>query len=142
GARREGRAFVLPESVAGEAALAAGARVFPARSLLDVCAHLTGQAPLAEMARGAAPPVAIAFAELDDVRGQYHARRALEVAAAGGHSLLLCGPPGTGKTMLATRLPGILPPMTEDEAIEAAAVQSVAQVAFRPERFGLRPFRA
>jgi magnesium chelatase family protein len=142
GARRDGRAFVLPESVAGEAALAAGARIFPARSLLDVCAHLGGQAPLPEVTRTIGPAPAVAYADLEEVRGQYHARRALEIAAAGGHSLLFCGPPGTGKTMLATRLPGILPPMTEDEAIEAAAMQSIGQGAFRPERFGLRPFRA
>jgi magnesium chelatase family protein len=142
GARREGHAFVLPESVAGEAVLAAGARVFPARSLLDVCAHLTGQAPIAEVTRGDVAAAAIAYADLDEVRGQHHARRALEVAAAGDHALLFCGPPGTGKTMLATRLPGILPPMTEDEAIEAAALQSVGHGAFRPERFGVRPFRA
>ena len=143
GARRDGRTFVLPESVAGEAALASGARVLAARSLLDVCAHLHGHAALAEVTRaGTAAPAAIAYADLEEVRGQYHARRALEIAAAGSHSLLFCGPPGTGKTMLATRLPGILPPMTEDEATQVAAMQSVAHGGFRPERFGLRPFRA
>ena len=141
GARREGRAFVLPESVAGEAALATGARILPARSLLEVCAHLSGQAPLAEFTR-AVSATPVAYADLDEVRGQFHARRALEIAAAGAHSLLFCGPPGTGKTMLATRLPGILPPMTEEEAIEAAAIQSIGHGSFRPERFGLRPFRA
>jgi magnesium chelatase family protein len=80
--------------------------------------------------------------DLADVRGQAHARRALEIAAAGGHSLIFSGPPGTGKTMLAQRLPGILPAMSEDEALEAAALQSISAAHFRPERFGLRPFRS
>jgi magnesium chelatase family protein len=141
GAHREGRAFVIPEAVAGEASLARGARILPARSLLEVCAHLTGQAPLAEYA-GQPARVDPEYADLADVRGQSHARRALEIAAAGNHSLLFSGPPGTGKTMLATRIPGILPPMTEEEALEAAAVQSLATGGFRPERFGVRSFRA
>ena len=80
--------------------------------------------------------------DLKAVKGQETAKRALEIAAAGGHSLLFCGPPGTGKTMLATRIAGILPAMTEDEALEAAAVQSLASGFFRPERFGVRTFRS
>ena len=141
GAQRDGRAFVIPESVAGEASLARGARIFPARSLLEVCAHLTGQSALAEYS-GKTPTQEPAYADLADVRGQVYARRALEVAAAGNHSLLFSGPPGTGKTMLATRIPGILPPMTQAEALEAAAVQSLASGVFHPERFGMRPFRS
>jgi len=141
GARHDGRAFVVPESVADEAALANGATVLPARTLLDVCAHLSGQAPLAPHASPATVR-APQYADLADVRGQHQARRALEVAAAGGHSILLSGPPGTGKTMLALRIPGILPPMTEEEALEAAAVQSLATGLFRLDRFGIRAFRA
>jgi magnesium chelatase family protein len=141
GAHRDGRAFVIPEAAAGEASLARGARILPARTLLEVCAHLTGVAPLPEFHRTAAP-VEAAHADLADVRGQAQARRALEIAAAGNHSLLFSGPPGTGKTMLATRIAGILPAMTEDEALEAAAVQSLASGFFKPERFGLRTFRA
>jgi magnesium chelatase family protein len=141
GARREGRAFVLPDSVAAEAALARGAVILPARTLLDVCAHVQGATPLAPFTQAVAPPEPD-HADLADVHGQALARRALEIAAAGGHSLLLSGPPGTGKTMLAMRLPGILPPMTEIEALEAAAVQSLAAGAFDPALFGVRSFRS
>ena len=80
--------------------------------------------------------------DLSEVRGQEMAKRALEVAAAGGHNLLFIGPPGSGKTMLAMRLAGILPPMDEEEALEAAAVQSLASGRFRAEHFGARPMRA
>ena len=141
GAKRDGRAFVVPESVAEEAALVRGARVLAARSLLEVCAHLKGEAPLREW-RAAKAPSPPDHPDLADVTGQRTARRALEIAAAGAHSLLFKGPPGTGKTMLATRIAGILPPMTEDEALEAAAIQSIAQGGFRGDRFGIRPFRA
>jgi magnesium chelatase family protein len=141
GAKRDGRAFVVPESVAGEAALVRGARVLAAQSLLEVCAHLKGEAALREWSAPATSSCPD-HPDLADVSGQQSARRALEIAAAGAHSLLFKGPPGTGKTMLATRIAGILPPMTEEEALEAAAVQSIAQGGFRSERFGIRPFRA
>ena len=140
-AHRDGRAFVLPESVAPEAALARQATILPARTLLEVCNHLAGTALLTPYA-GRPTAVIAHHADLAEVRGQAQARRAMEVAAAGNHSLLFCGPPGTGKTMLAHRMPGILPEMTEGEALEAAAVQSLASGAFRPERFGLRAFRS
>ena len=83
-----------------------------------------------------------AVEDLSDVRRQYAARRALELAAAGSHNLLMLGPPGTGKTMLATRLPGILPPMTEEESLESAMVRSVSALGFDPADWGVRPFRA
>ncbi len=140
-AHRDGRAFVLPAAVAAEAALARGATILPARSLGEVCAHLDGRTAL-EPWRGVSRRHEPAYPDLADVRGQSAARRALEIAAAGGHSILLSGPPGTGKTMLAVRFPGILPPMREEEALEAAAVQSLAAGAFSPERFGVRAFRA
>jgi magnesium chelatase family protein len=140
-AHRDGRAFVLPDSVAAEAALARRATVLPAHTLLDVYSHLAGNTTITPYS---APPQSIepSYPDLADVRGQACARRALEVAAAGAHSLLFCGPPGTGKTMLATRIPGILPPMRDDEALETAAVQSLAAGRLRVERFGTRPFRS
>jgi magnesium chelatase family protein len=140
-AQRDGRAFVLPAAVAREAALARGATILPAATLLEVCAHLAGVAPI-EPYRHPPAWTSPVYPDLADVRGQAQARRALEIAAAGGHSILFLGPPGTGKTMLATRIPGILPAMSEDEALEAAAVQSLAAGAFRPETFGNRPFRS
>jgi magnesium chelatase family protein len=140
-ARRDGRAFVLPQASAAEASLVRGATVLPAATLLAVCAHLTGAAPLSTIAFQPPPAQPIDALDLADVRGQPHARRVLEIAAAGFHSLLLVGPPGTGKSMLAQRLPGLLPEMTESEALESAAIASLAG-RFTIERWRVRPFRA
>jgi magnesium chelatase family protein len=140
-AHRSGRAFVLPEASAEEAALVREATVYPAQSLLDVVSHLSGRQVLqrrqaSTAADGPAGP------DLQEVKGQLHAKRALEIAAAGGHSMLMVGPPGTGKTMLAERLPGILPPMTETEALESAAIQSLGSQGFDVGRWMRRPYRA
>jgi len=135
-----GRAFVLPQASAAEAALVGAATILPARGLLDVCAHLTGAVPLAPHA-GAVPPAPTFVPDLSEVKGQLPAKRALEVAAAGQHSLLMSGPPGSGKSMLAQRLPGLLPPMTDQEALESAAVHSLAG-SFDVARWGRRPFQA
>ncbi len=140
GAKRAGRALVLPLANAAEAALVPDALILPAGSLLEVCAHLNGRRDIAPYA-GQPLLIEPAYPDLADVKGQAAARRALEVAAAGGHSLLFSGPPGTGKSMLAARFPGILPPMTEEEALEAAAVQSIGG-RFRIEDWKRRPFRA
>ena len=141
-ARRDGRAFVLPAASAGEAALVQDAVVYPAPSLLAVCAHLAGRELLAPLARPARVATAVVpTLDIADVRGQAHAKRALTIAAAGGHSLLMIGPPGTGKSMLAQRLPGILPPLTEDEALATAAIASLAG-RFSPATWATRPYRA
>ena len=140
-ARDSHRAIVLPVANAAEAALVPGARILPAQSLLDVCAHLTGSKTLEAHRSNPAASVR-PVQDMADVLGQSQAKRALEIAAAGGHSLLMVGPPGTGKSMLAMRLPGILPPMTESEALESAAVQSLGASGFAIENWQVRPFRA
>ncbi len=142
-ARDSERALVLPFEDADEAALVRGASVLPARSLLEVCAHLCGETPITpRVTRNGFTPPHDGYEDIEDVRGQYRAKRALEIAAAGAHNLLFIGPPGTGKTMLATRLPGVLPCMSETEALETAAVRSVSTLPFKPEHWGRRPFRA
>lgn len=137
------RTLVLPESNGAEAALAGNAGVRCARHLADVAASLVGaplwQAPAAVVDRDGATTT---VADMADVRGQHQARRALEIAAVGGHSILMTGPPGSGKTMLASRLPGILPPMTRAQALQAAAIASISTGGFRLEKWGQRPFRA
>jgi magnesium chelatase family protein len=142
-ATREGRRVVVPCANGAEAALVANADVRIAGSLLEVCAHLAGRVDLAPAPRQAAADAPCASQpDLRDVRGQQQARRALEIAAAGAHNLLMLGPPGTGKTMLASRLPGILPPLEEHEALELAAVRSVAGYDNDFSRWKMRAFRA
>ena len=130
----------MPEGNGAEAALASGLEVRTARTLLEACALLGGSKslPLAT----APPLVRVPGPDMADVRGQLHARRALEIAAAGGHHLLLVGPPGCGKTLLASRLPGLLPEASEAEALETAAIASVSGRGLDPARWRERPFRA
>ena len=140
-ARAAGRAFVLPAGNAPQAALAEGARILPAKTLLEVVAHLADEARLAEYPGGGST-VTPSYPDFSDVRGQQQVKRALEVAAAGAHSVLMLGPPGTGKSMLAARFPGILPPLAEAEALEVAAIHSVSAAGFEAARWGERPYRA
>lgn len=140
-ASRDGRAFILPLQNAEEASIVKTASIYPAKSLTAVCAHLAAIEPI-EPFSGSLEPGEIIYPDLSEVKGQAHAKRALEIAACGGHSVLMVGPPGTGKSMLASRFPGILPKMTDGEALESAAVQSLAGHGFDPENWGRRPFRS
>lgn len=141
--RDDGRCLIAPLVNAAEAALVPDAPVHGARHLLEVCAHLAGRAILPRVTclpageRETDPAQGIDIAE---IRGQLAAKRALAIAAAGGHNLLMIGPPGAGKTSLALRFPGILPPMNETEAIETAAVRSITPGGFRFEDWRRRPF--
>ncbi|MCY7354624.1 MAG: YifB family Mg chelatase-like AAA ATPase [Lysobacter sp.] len=135
-----GRKLIVPPGNGAEAALARNVEARTARTLLEVCAALNGVKVLPL----AVAPAALPYRgpDLCDVRGQAHARRALEIAAAGNHHLLLIGPPGCGKTLLASRLSGILPEASEDEALETAAIASVSGRGLDPARWRERPYRS
>jgi magnesium chelatase family protein len=143
---RQPRGCILPMENADEAALVGGVGIYPAKDLRQVVSHLESLAgnpqatPIPQyfaQVRLSAP----AYPDLFDVKGQGAAKRALEIAAIGGHSVLMVGPPGTGKTMLAQRFPGLLPPMEVEEALESAAVLSLVGK-FAPQRWATRVFRA
>jgi magnesium chelatase family protein len=152
-AARVGHEIVVPQANSDEVrvllaglaspAAAVGPIMRAADHLLAICGHLDGSAPLPTLS----PPLphtprwlSDAALDLRDVRGQLQAKRALTIAAAGGHSLLMIGPPGSGKTMLAMRLPSLLPPMTDAESLEVAAIASVSG-GFNADHFGRRPIR-
>jgi len=139
---RAGHALVFPAANLAEAALARSGRILGAAHLLDLVRYARGMQPLTVAAEPTPGNEAVAGPDLADVRGQGRARRALEIAAAGEHSLLLIGPPGCGKSMLAQRLPAILPPMSEDEALESAAIASLCGRGLRLEEWRRRPFRS
>ncbi len=140
--KQSGRSLICPLENAAEAALVSGVCVYPAKHLLDVCAHISGIKLLERRLPQASVNDAALDADMADVSGQHHVKRALEIAAAGGHSLLMVGPPGTGKTMLSSRLPGILPDMTEEEALESAAIVSISGHGLTSSHWKQRPFRA
>jgi magnesium chelatase family protein len=162
-ASRHGHELILPRASAHEALVVARTAVRAADHLLEVCAHVEGRellAPLSPLApetalgsskdglrggyvsNGPGQPAREARLDLCDVRGQMYAKRALVIAAAGEHSLLMVGPPGSGKSMLAQRLAGLLPPLTEPEALEVASIASVSSSGFDASEFGQRPFRS
>lgn len=138
---KAGRRIVVSSDNAAEVGLIGGSDCLVADHLQEVCAFLWGQTSLS-------PPLAEAparderYEDLLDVIGQQQGKRALEIVAAGGHNLLLIGPPGTGKTMLASRLPGLLPPLSNQEALESAAIQSLVNLHTAKTRWRQRPFRA
>ncbi|MBM3350228.1 MAG: YifB family Mg chelatase-like AAA ATPase [Betaproteobacteria bacterium] len=134
------RAFILPQMSASEASLVRDAIIYPAKSLLEVCAHLSGRTTLTQL-ETTENITEITYPDFSDVKAQSMPKRALEIAAAGGHSILMSGPPGTGKSMLASRFAGILPSMTDDEALEAAAIQSL-NGSYKLENWKRRPYRA
>lgn len=134
----EQRALIVPKDNASEAVKVAGAAVLAADTLKAVCQHLQNEQTIAYSEHKKTYQINRYPLDLADVKGQHQARRALEIAAAGGHSLLFCGSPGTGKTLMASRLPSILPPLSEDEALAVASIYSIAN-SFYP--YGTRPFR-
>ncbi|PID62080.1 MAG: ATP-dependent protease [Gammaproteobacteria bacterium] len=172
GLSRTGKALLLPVANLREALHSKGARVHAMSSLDEVVALLLRDGTLPLASHGTASEGSDTFGKVEvlstdenrspagenasrmhedlpqtgpdlaEVRGQQQAREALEVAAAGGHNLLMCGSPGSGKTLLARCLPGILPPLSETEALEVAAIESISHGGFRDEAFGRRPFRA
>lgn len=136
------KTLILPNDSAQEVAVIRDIHALTASHLTAVIAHLAGHTPLAATEPHDLEPANPALeGDLSEVYGQPRAKRALSIAAAGQHNLLLIGPPGAGKSMLAQRLTGILPPMTECEAIESARIASISSAGFKPECFGIRPFR-
>ena len=144
-ASRDGHELIVPKTNADEALVGNNTTARGTSNLKEVCRHLTGEEPLRihpPMRKDCTPQHCGAEADISDVRGQFQAKRALLIAAAGSHSLLLIGPPGCGKSMLAQRLPGLLPPLAEGEALDCAAIASVSSSGFNMGTFGRRPFRA
>jgi magnesium chelatase family protein len=141
-ANASNRTLVLPAESAIEAALVEKTDVKAAKDLLSICQYLRQQGELDQPDTSNIETEALAVADMADIRGQHLARRALEIAAAGRHNLIMVGPPGTGKSMLASRLPGILPPLSDEHALESASVQSISHQGFNIRNWKQRPFRS
>ncbi len=141
-AQQHDKKLIMPVKSAKQAALIERAEIYAAENLLSVCQHLQGlaQLPFAETANE--QDLVNTLLDMSDVRGQHHTRRALEIAAAGRHNMLMIGPPGTGKSMLASRLPGILPPMSTQQALESASINSISHQGFDIRQWKKRPFRS
>ena len=140
--RNAKRKLILPEENSAEAALVKQAELIPANSLLEVCAHLSLQKSLAVYLPVEAEEIADNIVDFSDVQGQFHVKRAFEIAATGSHNLLMLGPPGTGKSMLAARMPTILPELTETQAQETAAIASISDCGFDVKHWLKPPFRS
>ncbi|WP_020561964.1 YifB family Mg chelatase-like AAA ATPase [Methylosarcina fibrata] len=140
--RNQRRKLILPRENREEAALVKESALIPAGHLLEVCAHLSGQRPIEAEYRQTEQPLPEADLDFTDVHGQYQIKRAFEIAAAGAHNILMMGPPGTGKSMLAARLPTILPQLTEEQAQETAAIASISDQGLDVARWLKPPFRA
>lgn len=140
--KKAGKTLILPRSNAAEAGLIQGLNILPIDNLIQVCAYLSNQHQIEPYIACNDQAMDIDMADLQEVKGQQQAKRALEIVASGGHSLLMSGPPGSGKSMLASRLPSIMPPMDEDEAIETATIHSISDNGLNPKQWRVRPFRS
>jgi magnesium chelatase family protein len=140
--KKSQRSLILPISNADESALVEDTISIPASHLLEVCAHITGTQPLQNHQRTESLSTIKYKSDLNDIYGHEHAKRALEIAATGGHNLLMIGPPGSGKTMLAERIPTIMPPMTEEQALESAAIASISRHGFNTKNWKQRIIRS
>lgn len=140
--RNAKRKLILPKDNVAEAALIKQAELFPAASLLEVCAHISGQKSLITHIPEVVEKEIEYPVDFSDVQGQFHVKRAFEIAATGSHNLLLLGPPGTGKSMLASRMPTIAPELTEQQAQESAAIASISDLGLDVNNWLTPPFRA
>ena len=140
--RNAQRKLILPQDNVAEAALVEQAELFAASSLLEVCAHISGQKSLDIHIPESVQKDKTTALDFADVQGQFHVKRAFEIAATGAHNLLMLGPPGTGKSMLASRLPAIVPELTEQQAQETAAIASISDNGLDVDNWLKPPFRA